>query len=169
MRKFGPILCLTLSALLAAPAVPGWAAPPDSGDPTPVGVAAAIQAQGAAQAIGNLNDSNDFDTVTAGIAAADPAWMALVPQMAPGLDSDSGPQVTTALALALPQDARLVLRTLDARYPALDPQSVCARPFGHDEVPDIKGYARRARAALRRVRDSGLRSLRDRCLSVLGR
>ncbi|MBB2202136.1 hypothetical protein [Gluconacetobacter tumulisoli] len=166
MRKFGPILCL---ALLAVPAAPGRAAGPASGDPTPAGVAAAIRADGAAQAVGNLNDSNDFDTVTAGIAAADPAWMALVPQMAPGLDSDSGPQVTTALALALPQDARLVLRTLDARYPALDPQSVCARPFGHDEVPDIKGYARRARAALRRVRDAGLRSVRDRCLSVLGR
>jgi hypothetical protein len=165
MRKIGPILFLFpfLPAVLVA--TPGRA---DPDTPTPAGVASSIQANGAAQVLGGLTDSDRFDTVTDGLAGADPAWVALVPAMAPGLDSDSGPAVSAALALALPQDAPLILGVMDARYPALDPQRVCARPFMHDEVPDMKGYVRRTRAALRRVRDGSLRTIRDRCLAVLG-
>ncbi|MBB2155564.1 hypothetical protein HLH33_04460 [Gluconacetobacter diazotrophicus] len=163
MKKIGPTLCLFLLA-----AVPGHAAPAAPDTPTPASVVAAIQKDGAAQALGGLTDSDGFDTVTDGIAGADPAWVALVPAMAPGLDSDSGPAVTAALALALPQNAPLVLQAMDARYPALDPQRVCARPFMHDEVPDMKGYVRRTRAALRHVRDGALRAVRDQCLAVLG-
>lgn len=166
MRKSGLFPCLALPALLVLS--PARAASAAQGAPTPASVAAAIQADGAAQALGALDDADTFDTVTDGIAAADPAWLALVPAMGPGLDSDSGPAVAAALALALPQKPRLVLPLLDAATPALDPARVCAHPFMHDEVPDLKGYVRRTRAALRGVRDEGLRGVRDRCLAALG-
>ncbi|WP_342627492.1 hypothetical protein AAC691_15150 [Nguyenibacter vanlangensis] len=167
MRKTGLRLALILPALMAAS--PGRAAPQRAPDtPTPARVAAAIAADGPQRALGRLADSDQFDTVTDGIAAADPAWLALVPGMAPGLDSDSGPAVAGALALALPQNARLVLQVLDARYAALDPRHVCARPFMRDAVPDVAGYVRRTRAALRRMRDRSLRAVRDQCLAALG-
>lgn len=170
MIKRGLLPCLVLPALLALS--PAWAAlaaqPAASGAPTPASVAAAIQTDGAAQALGALDDADTFDTVTDGIAAADPAWLALVPAMGPGLDADSGAAVSAALALALPQKPRLVLPLLDPATPALDPARVCAHPFMRDEVPDLKGYIRRTRAALRRVRDDGLRAVRDRCLAAMG-
>ncbi|GBQ26215.1 hypothetical protein ACLRDC_06165 [Gluconacetobacter sacchari] len=163
--------CLVLSSLFALS--PAWAAPAGQpagqGAPTPGSVAASIRADGAGPALGALADNDMFDTVTDGIAAADPAWLALVPAMAPGLDADSGPAVSAALALALPLNPRLVLPLLDPGTPALDPARVCARPFMHDEVPDMKGYVRRTRAALRQVREGGLRAVRDRCLAVMGR
>lgn len=170
MTKSGLLLCLALPTLLMLASAGGASAAPqvDHDAPTPAGVAAAIQKDGAARALGVLDDADRFDTVTDGIAAADPAWLALVPAMGPGLDSDSGSAVAAALALALPQQPRLVLPLLDAAIPALSPGRVCAHPFLHDEVPDLKGYVRRTRAALRGLRDGSLRAVRDQCLAVLG-
>ena len=91
--------------------------------------AASVRAQNPRAAVQQLVAGGDWPRVMAGIGGGAADWIALAPELAAGADAAHAPDLTAALARALPRAPAEVLAVVDPRRsPVLGVQAVCAAP-----------------------------------------
>ena len=103
------------------------------------------------------------ESVTNGIATGDSAWIEVARAITPA-SSAAEASLNIALASALENTPRRVLPLLSKKYSL---EEVCGIPFLEADSIRIREYHDAAAASVRRVADSTLRPLRDRCLTAL--
>jgi hypothetical protein len=165
----------TLGVAIAAGLACGWlawapvatAAPRFATAPTPAQIDAALTRFGAHATVNALFDQRRWDFVSDRIGAGEAPYVALAARLAPGADAGTADDLPIALAFALPRNAPAVLAALAAPGGGLDVAEVCDAPFIEDTVSDIPAWRRRAAAAVRRVADPRLGSVKAACLAAL--
>ena len=103
------------------------------------------------------------ESVTNGIATGDSAWIEVARAITPA-SSAAEASLDIALASALETTPRRVLPLLSKKYSL---EEVCGIPFLEADSIRIREYHDAATESVRRVADSTLRPLRDRCLTAL--
>lgn len=133
---------------------------------TPASVERSIRIKGPRRTIDDLVRRDLWETVTNHMDTGSPAWIALVPKLAPGSDAGSAEDLGLSLAFALPRNPAAVLAAIDPVDGAiLGVRRVCNRPFIEDTEP--RGYKARTLAALGGIHDGHLERRRVACLRVL--
>jgi hypothetical protein len=98
-----------------------------------------------------------------GISTGDSAWLEVARQIVPASASAEA-SLAIALATALPKAPSRVLPLLRQK---ISLEEVCGIPFLEVDSTEITVYHDSAYAALSKVRDSSLTSLRDKCAQTL--
>ena len=108
-------------------------------------------------------DPTFAESVTSGIATGDSAWIEVARAITPA-SSAAEASLNIALASALQASPRRVLPLLASKYSL---EEVCGIPFLEADSIHIREYHDTVSASLKRVKDSTLTPLRDRCLTTL--
>ena len=116
-----------------------------------------------------LNETGQSDVILDHMDRGEAGWIALAPQMAL---NNGGAAITEtlpiALALALPRNPAAVLKTIDPNNGrSFSVEDVCGEPFFEPTRSFLRGYKRRALAAVAGVHDPSLRLVRDACAAAL--
>lgn len=131
-------------------------------------VAADLNAAGPRATVARLVSGGDWDRTLEAIAGGRRDWIALVPQLARGVEGEGAEDLGMALAQALPVAPADVLAVVDLqRGRVIGVQRVCGAPFLPDTVPDLPGYIAGARAAVAAVSPLTLGRARAQCLQQL--
>ena len=151
-------------AIVVSTGVSAHTARPIPQIPTAFAIRAEIDEKGAKA---DANQQTDWDRVMSQISSANVAYIALVPDLAPGTDAGASEDLGIALAHALPLAPRAVLR---ATVPGDGPTGVgrvCGIPFIEETAKDLPGYVRATRSAVVRVRTPELQAVKADCLHEL--
>jgi hypothetical protein len=155
----------TLAILAAAVMVAAAAAP------SPAAIQAAIAQRGAKAVVADLRQQGEWQAVSHNIATGSPAWLALAPQLAPGVDAGPSEELGIDLATALPKNPTGVLQVaVEHNYTDGGPIGigrVCSAPF--IEPTGQQGYLTRAIRAVGQVTDPAVTSKKLTCLATLSR
>lgn len=100
-----------------------------------------------------------WNTVLAGIAAAEPAWLNVAAALEPGVSGEWAEELDTALKAALATDPAATLRVLEVARQRMSPAVVCD---GDTRVKSL------LRPAVQTVTDPALEAKRTACLEALG-
>lgn len=93
--------------------------------------AADVAKSGPRAAVGHLVAGGDWARVVGAIRNGAADWIALAPELARGVEAAQAPELTAALAAALPRAPSEVLAVVDLRRsPVLGVQAVCGAPAG---------------------------------------
>ncbi|HUQ98123.1 MAG TPA: hypothetical protein VM166_01635 [Gemmatimonadaceae bacterium] len=135
---------------------------------TPMGSAELVLSQiklGGVPAIAKRIDTDPTfaESVTSGIASGDSAWLEVARAITPA-SSAAEASINIALAAALERSPRRVLPLLAKKYSL---EEVCGIPFLEADSIHVREYHDSATDSVRRVSDSTLAPLRDRCLATL--
>jgi hypothetical protein len=133
---------------------------------TPDAVKSAIESMGARNFVNSLS-SDEVDQLLDKIGTGDSAWLAIVPNLKPGVDAAASEGLTVMLGAALPLNPNGVLALLDRSFKdanILTTRDVCGVPF-IEAIP--RGYRPTAIAAVEDVNDPKLQRVKTRCLKQL--
>ncbi|MFF6009191.1 hypothetical protein [Rahnella sp. R3(2024)] len=129
---------------------------------TPQTLHDSVKKIGAAQAISHLNEQ-EFQTLTSGITKADPEWLKLVPEIAPGIEGGNASTLVEALARALSKDPKNVISALSDPASASLPgkEKVCTLPFPGEADASLARYYRLTEPALKKMGEKGKSCLNE--------
>lgn len=128
-------------------------------------ISADIRARGAHDVAAHLfNEQGAYDRVMARVRTGAPEWVRVGVQLAPGTDAATAEDLSTAMALALAKNPRLVLSALDSHVFPISPQSVCNPPFIDETPGQILKWMREVKTALATVRAASLQDKKSECL-----
>ncbi len=159
-RLMQTCILVMLSGGKAVAAVPGAAA-----------LKADILHHGAKAVVDRLVASNEWDEVSDRIASGRTEWVTLAPKLADGTDAGSSEELGIDLALALPKNPTVVLRSINDKPwregGIIGVERVCGAPFIEDTEP--RGYVADAVVAVGRVSGVTVAGKKAACLRVLGK
>jgi hypothetical protein len=116
--------------------------------------AAQVRSDGPRPAVQALVTGGDWPRVMAAIRSGASDWIALAPELARGADGARAPELTAALAAALPRAPSEVLAVADLRgSPVLGVQAICSAPAGAHGGQGRAAYLADAREALELLPD----------------
>lgn len=105
-------------------------------------------------ATARLVAGGDWPRVLGAISNGSADWISLSPELARGSDADRGPELSAALAAALPRAPSDVLAVVDLRRsPVLGVQAICGAPDGSHPPAARAQYLADAREALELLPD----------------
>ncbi|KRE90783.1 hypothetical protein ASG87_01215 [Frateuria sp. Soil773] len=132
-------------------------------------VGARITQVGAKAFLDGLSE-DQLDELYGRIESGASAWVALAPRIAQGADAANAEGLTIELAFALPKNPEAVLSVATLHDDVmLGVDRVCGMPFIEDTVKDRPAYKRKATTAVRAVSDPDLQTIKQACLSALGK
>jgi hypothetical protein len=139
--------------------------------PSPAAIQVTIAQRGAKAVVAELLQRGQWETVSTNIATGSPAWLALAPQLAPGVDAGPSEELGIDLAYALPKNPTGVLHVaIEHNYTDGGPIGigrVCSAPF--IEPTSLQGYLTQAIRAVGQVTDPAVTSKKLTCLATLSR
>ena len=111
-----------------------------------------------------FRDEKAFYYVMDRIAEGTATWLDVAVHLAPGADAHPGEELANALALALPNAAEAVL-TRSFKPISLD--DICSGPGLLEDSAKYRDVVEHSMTAVSSIKNSKLKSRRDRCLKVL--
>lgn len=134
---------------------------------TPASLSQQIDHLGAKAAANSMTDSQ-WEHFLEEVGNGKPAWIAVVPRLAPGTDAGNAESLGIGLAFALPKNPDAVLSAIDPKDGhVIGVTRVCSAPFIEGTMDDIPGYIHQATAALNSVTNPALAHIKARCLNTL--
>lgn len=111
-----------------------------------------IAKNGATATVSSLNEK-DFGTLNDGITKADPAWLALVPELVPGMEGGNSDALVVSLARALSKNPGTVLKFVSAPEMSVwaGHGKICSMPFPDDDQIILARYYRQTEPALKKI------------------
>jgi hypothetical protein len=125
-----------------------------------------IKAGGADSVVKRLTAAKgDWDTVVRQVETGKDAWLNVASELLGATDAGNTESLHYALSIALTRNAAGVLRLLGPNAPL---EKVCKVPYIEPGPGVVAEYRAKARAALAKVRESGLGARKRDCLSGIG-
>lgn len=135
-------------------------------DDTAMQIAADVRSKGARAAAAELSE-NDWDRALASAASGNVAWLRVLVSIRPATDGAQSEGIDRALSFGLATNPAAVLRLMRAHPETMRPAWLCQYRAIEPTPASVGKFTDDATAALGRVNDPDLASLRDRCVANL--
>lgn len=90
----------------------------------------------------------EWETIIKHISTGDPAWLKLVPLIAPETDAGFAEDLGTALGQAIPKNVGDVMAVINENILPISTAQVCSMPLYNESIPELNEYFVKAVQAL---------------------
>jgi hypothetical protein len=88
----------------------------------------------------NENQGSEWQYVMEQVGNGDSRWLDVASRLAPGTSGKLSASLSSAVALAIPRNAMVVLEIMTSKYAALSEEQICSLPFNTMTEPQLNQY-----------------------------
>ncbi|CAH0221890.1 hypothetical protein V8O11_19750 [Erwinia aphidicola] len=92
--------------------------------------------------------TSSWESIVENISSGDVTWLKIVPLIAGNTDAGFAEDIATALAQAIPKNARGVMDVINDKIPPVSISNVCSMPLYNETIPEKNEYFVKAVQAL---------------------